>query len=202
MRALSLHQPWASLIAHGVKTIETRDWSTTYRGPIAIHAAKKWTQEQHDRWLEFADDFGPSRFPTLPEWKPPRRRVAADLPPLGCVVALATVTSCGQFTASGQSAVRPHGTIPLAWLNGELVAADDMLTGDCTPGRWGWKLDLVLRLDEPFPMKGMQGLWTPHADERAALAVAKGWWISGPPPEDEPDDPFTIHTEIPRSFMP
>lgn len=40
MRAISLWQPWASLVAAGVKIHETRHWSTTYRGPIAIHAAK------------------------------------------------------------------------------------------------------------------------------------------------------------------
>ena len=37
-RALTLHQPWASLIAIGAKTMETRSWSTSYRGPLAIHA--------------------------------------------------------------------------------------------------------------------------------------------------------------------
>jgi hypothetical protein len=41
MKALTLHQPWASLIAEGVKTIETRSWSTKYRGPLAIHAAAR-----------------------------------------------------------------------------------------------------------------------------------------------------------------
>ena len=40
MKMLTLHQPWASLIAVGVKTIETRSWSTPYRGPLAIHAGK------------------------------------------------------------------------------------------------------------------------------------------------------------------
>ncbi|MEI9966013.1 MAG: ASCH domain-containing protein [Caulobacteraceae bacterium] len=40
MKALSLWQPWASLVAAGVKLHETRHWSTPYRGPIAIHAAK------------------------------------------------------------------------------------------------------------------------------------------------------------------
>lgn len=40
MKALTIRQPWASLIAHGVKTIETRSWSTKYRGPLAIHAGK------------------------------------------------------------------------------------------------------------------------------------------------------------------
>lgn len=42
MKVLTLHQPWASLIALGVKTIETRSWSTAYRGPLAIHAGSTW----------------------------------------------------------------------------------------------------------------------------------------------------------------
>ena len=41
MKALTLHQPRASLVALGVKTIETRGWSTTYRGPLLIHAGKR-----------------------------------------------------------------------------------------------------------------------------------------------------------------
>jgi hypothetical protein len=40
IKALSLWQPWASLMAAGVKLHETRHWSTRYRGPLAIHAAK------------------------------------------------------------------------------------------------------------------------------------------------------------------
>ena len=39
--ALTLWQPWATLIEQEVKRVETRSWSTNYRGPIAIHAAKK-----------------------------------------------------------------------------------------------------------------------------------------------------------------
>ncbi len=38
MHALSVRQPWASLIATGRKTIETRTWSTGYRGPLLICA--------------------------------------------------------------------------------------------------------------------------------------------------------------------
>lgn len=40
MKALSLWQPWATLVARGLKVNETRHWSTTHRGPLAIHAAK------------------------------------------------------------------------------------------------------------------------------------------------------------------
>jgi len=40
MKALTLTQPWASLVALGLKRVETRSWSTAYRGALAIHAAK------------------------------------------------------------------------------------------------------------------------------------------------------------------
>ena len=40
MKAITLWQPWATLIAIGVKPFETRSWATSYRGPLAIHAGK------------------------------------------------------------------------------------------------------------------------------------------------------------------
>lgn len=41
MKALSVKQPWANLIASGQKTIETRTWATDYRGPMLIVSSKK-----------------------------------------------------------------------------------------------------------------------------------------------------------------
>lgn len=41
MKALSLIQPWASLIVDLRKPWETRSWDTKYRGPLAIHAGAK-----------------------------------------------------------------------------------------------------------------------------------------------------------------
>src|SRR5205085_11846598 len=40
LKALSLLQPWATLVIIGAKTIETRSWSTSYRGTLMIHASK------------------------------------------------------------------------------------------------------------------------------------------------------------------
>lgn len=42
MKCLSLTQPYATLMALGLKKVETRSWSTSYRGPLAIHAAKRF----------------------------------------------------------------------------------------------------------------------------------------------------------------
>lgn len=46
MKALSILQPWAWLIVHGYKPVENRRWRTNYRGPLLIHAGKKWGVEQ------------------------------------------------------------------------------------------------------------------------------------------------------------
>src|SRR5207248_10956762 len=40
MHALSLKQPWATLLVHGLKTVEVRRWPTARRGRVLIHAAR------------------------------------------------------------------------------------------------------------------------------------------------------------------
>jgi len=66
MKALSIRQPWAGLIAAGVKTIETRIWRTEYRGPLLICASRQqdknfvlqnsfdWTKAQIDSVRKFS----------------------------------------------------------------------------------------------------------------------------------------------------
>lgn len=62
MRAISLWQPWASAIALGIKTIETRKLPTNYRGPLAIHAARYWPRQNRD----FADaEYEAGRLPRI-----------------------------------------------------------------------------------------------------------------------------------------
>lgn len=49
MKALTILQPYAHLIASGQKRVENRDWPTRYRGPLAIHAGKSraWLMDGH-----------------------------------------------------------------------------------------------------------------------------------------------------------
>lgn len=54
MKALSIRQPWASLIMTGLKDVENRDWHTKFRGQLVIHAGKqvdRAAQEQHGHLL-------------------------------------------------------------------------------------------------------------------------------------------------------
>lgn len=39
--AISIHQPWATLIVLGLKSVEVRKWSTSYRGRLFVHASKQ-----------------------------------------------------------------------------------------------------------------------------------------------------------------
>lgn len=69
MRVLSLHQPWATACFHVVngrvvKGIETRHWESDYRGPLAIHAAKKWDADQREfAFVEYTCGRLPKRLP-------------------------------------------------------------------------------------------------------------------------------------------
>ena len=47
--ALSLKQPWAALLVHGLKTVEVRRWPTARRGRVLIHAAK-FSDERPAAW--------------------------------------------------------------------------------------------------------------------------------------------------------
>ena len=166
MKALTLHQPWASLIALGIKTIETRSWSTTHRGSIAIHAAKRHPKigdmrtvvdnpSAWDRWRDAG--LAPSQIDVHPG-------------PLGAVVATARLVDCIPMVES--TAARP-GLPPLLvvrpttlefWAHGAIGVPTLDVThqrpyGDFAPGRWAWLLDDIEPLDEPVPARGHQGLW-------------------------------------------
>lgn len=55
LRILTVRQPWASAIAYGIKDVENRDWVTSYRGPVAIHAGltvDRSARSEHPHWFE------------------------------------------------------------------------------------------------------------------------------------------------------
>jgi hypothetical protein len=79
-QTISLHQPWASLIGRG-KNFETRSWSTSYRGLLAIHAAKT-TREMS---LCDIEPFGSCLF---------TGDLALDDLPLGAIVSFCRLSAC------------------------------------------------------------------------------------------------------------
>lgn len=55
MKALSIMQPWAWLIVNGHKDIENRTWWTRFRGPVLIHAGKKYDDDFDCSYFESLD---------------------------------------------------------------------------------------------------------------------------------------------------
>lgn len=55
MKALSVKQPWANMIAQGDKTIETRTWATDYRGELLIVSSRVPKIEPAGQALAVAD---------------------------------------------------------------------------------------------------------------------------------------------------
>lgn len=162
MKALTIRQPWASLIALGVKTIETRSWRTNYRGPIAIHAGiakPKLTESwpfQHgeigDYW--YWNSMGFDYIGSAVEIDSP-----ATLLQYGAVIATATLTDCLPIVRYEpeplSGAISP--LVPRTNLNDELNR--NLPYGDFAPDRFCWVLTDITPID-PVPAKGAQGLWT------------------------------------------
>lgn len=144
-RAISLLQPWASLIAVGAKRIETRAWPTKYRGPLAIHASYGDTKESR----AFAQQ------PFVEGLLEAHDLTWRDLP-RGAIVAVAELTDCIRFTEDNVARIRE-----LAEFEAKLGIGSpaELLLGDFSLGRYGFLLAKVRPLPEPIPAKGALGIW-------------------------------------------
>lgn len=134
MKAITIHHPWASLIACGEKRIETRSWPTKYRGEIAIHAGIKPIPRDYYGIRDL-----------LP--------CVCDFP-YGKVIAIAELVDCLQVSAT----FNDTGPFSAMLENLRSINGKEFMFGDYTPGRYAWILANVRRI-EPVPAKGMQRLW-------------------------------------------
>lgn len=141
MMALTLTQPWASLMAIGAKRVETRSWQTKRRGLLAIHAAKGWTAD--DR--ELLDE--PPFRGVLDAAKVDHRDVDAAR---GHVVAVVRLVDCVP--------IRELGALPPFHVRGFEPAGHELDFGGYAPGRHAWVTTDLVPL-APFRATGKQGLW-------------------------------------------
>jgi hypothetical protein len=145
MKALTLTQPYATLVAIGAKRIETRSWSTRYRGPLAIHAAKGLGAVGAPNGLtELCHTELFARVLAHHGYVVQIPGYATPLPlPLGVIVATCILMDCA-----------PTNDVDTWNLTDE-----ERAFGDYTPGRYAWLLADVRPIDPPIPATGRQGLW-------------------------------------------
>ena len=140
MKAISLWEPWASLIRIGAKTYETRSWATSYRGPLLICAAK--TREKD--YLVANADFQrglQKLFWNVTDVKFPVTITEQHLN-FGKAVAIVELIRC-----------EPTENLKFSDFSREEAF------GDFSPGRFAWKLRIIDNKFTPFPVKGAQGLF-------------------------------------------
>jgi len=154
-------QPWATLVAFGAKRVETRSWSTSHRGPLAIHAAKGFPMEaQRLCWEseEFREALAKG-FGHYPLDEPVGNLTGYPLP-RGAVVAVADL----QDVIPTERVHRPGRS---DWDEQVHYWADDSITigptergfGDFSAGRFAWVLTNVRPLRSPVDVRGALGLW-------------------------------------------
>lgn len=150
MKALSVTQPYATLIAIGQKRFETRSWATSYRGPLAIHAAAGLGSIGGKRGYRTLCAGEPFRtvltdhLRALYDLSPSLRDFAYAAIPFGAIVATCRLVDCWRTTD-----VRLH----------DILTDQEGLFGDYRDGRWAWVLADVQPLLIPIPMKGALRLW-------------------------------------------
>lgn len=71
MKVITIKQPFASLIAEGLKRYEFRTWRTKYRGDILIHAGKSVDLKAMEKFRHLGLSY-----------------------PTGCIIAKATIIDC------------------------------------------------------------------------------------------------------------
>lgn len=161
MRCLTLTQPWASLIAFGAKHIETRNWSTSYRGPLAIHAAVSYGKGGQRGYFSRCQ-YDPFKSALAPHLRI-EERYNCFAAPLGAIVAVCYLTAVHRIPATpmhfprGVAADHPHASYPVVLP--PFRDDQERAFGDYTPGRFAWVLSDIRALPEPIPAKGAQGLW-------------------------------------------
>lgn len=158
MKALSLWQPWASLLAAGVKRYETRSWSTMHRGILAVHAAKHWNAEMEE--LARSSPFSELIYNRLGLDYRDFRRLA----PFGAVVGVVRLRACVRTDAIDET-LSAAGLAPLS--------SRERALGNYAPGRFAWQTDHWRALPEPIPLRGRQGLFdlSPHLADAIRAAV-------------------------------
>lgn len=63
MKVLGIRQPWAAMVAAGIKTVEVRSYPTRVRGRIAIYATRT---QNAKRWYDWCDIYTSGKIDHLP----------------------------------------------------------------------------------------------------------------------------------------
>lgn len=128
MQAITLWQPYATLIAVGAKKYETRSWATRYRGDLVIHAAAKRDHEIMDLLRLVRSDIA---------------RFGVHLPPLtyGAALCIVRLADCipATFVPEEEQRFGDFGYGRYAWLLTDVRVFEKPIPVRGKQGFWEWE---------------------------------------------------------------
>lgn len=130
MKAISLLQPWASLIVMGAKQFETRSWGTKHRGMLLIHASQSMKPVNRELNMDFQQEFFHLQIPKY-----------EDLP-FGAIIGKVYLANVFKTQVIANS-----------------LSDQEKAFGDFTYGRYAWELKQPVMFEKPIPYKGSLSLW-------------------------------------------
>lgn len=136
MKAITIKQPWATLIALGLKEFETRSWATKHRGQIAIHAGKSIDKEAYEDFSNDLKSVGIENIKQLP---------------IGSVIATASLVECHKV-------IKEYPEQNTAEVTAFYIDGKEYDYGFYETGRYAWQLSNVQAIG-PVPAKGQLSLW-------------------------------------------
>ena len=142
MKAITLHQPWASLIACGAKRIETRSWkppAPLIGTEFAIHAGKTKFGGPLVNSLEFMNAVDEALGEGWPQ-----------MMPYGAVVSTAVIDEV--------HLINDPNIVP-SFLYARRIPLTERVFGYFNRGRYMWVIKHVKPLDPPVAASGRQGFW-------------------------------------------
>lgn len=138
MKCISLLQPWAGLLALGIKGFETRSWNTKHRGVVAIHASARMPME------------GRALLNELHKLMPMKGFNHGHLRNIcmttGCVL--------------GEVEIIDTFSTDIPWIVNSKINNIEKLMGDYSAGRYFWQCENPVLYTHPIPAKGALSLWS------------------------------------------
>ena len=159
IRVITLYQPWATLLAYGIKQNETRPKPTTHtaeKGIYLIHAAKKWTKEQSDLCLTepFKSNLENLGYPaSLESHYASVNGLDGIVFPLGQIIGSFEVKKCEQVVAKTTNGEAVFEGIE------NTITIPELHYGNYSVGRYIWFGQNHQILQNPIPYKGSQGYY-------------------------------------------
>lgn len=137
MKALTLWEPWAWLMAYEQKCVETRCWTTSYRGPIAIHSALRKPSFLGKSALTpaFQEQFMRARQKVFGSSQRPEFHFGHVL----CIADLVSIEPTERVRAE--------------------LSPQELMFGNYEEGRYAWFFENVRRYEPTIPAKGNRMLW-------------------------------------------